>query len=242
LSSYLAVCSVYFVDTDWPEFPATALVSSAVKRHFALEEREGVRDYMRKLALTAAVSLTLAIFGPSTPALADGAIIGLMSEEDTRVLEAFDARREAAIATAMDGSNEGSTAVLRQVLAGEVLSFDDGYDPSGDWRCRYIKLGGEPALTVYGWFSCRIFDDGAGWVVQKADGSQRSMGRLYNIPREQLLYLGALYYAYEDPIWFGDDAARNQLALLSRLDDGRMRLEFPAPLVESDFDILELAP
>ena len=230
------------MDRDWLEFTATALVSGAAKRHLALEEREGVRDYMWKLVLSAAVSLTLAIFDPSTPALADGAIVGLMSEEDTRVLEAFDARREAAIATAMGVSDEGSAGVLRQVLTGEVLSFDDGYDPSGDWRCRYLKLGGDPALTVYGWFSCRIFDDGAGWVVQKTDGSQRSMGRLYNIPREQLLYLGAMYYAYEDPIWFGDDASRNQLALLSRLDDGRMRLEFPAPLVESEFDILEMAP
>jgi len=230
------------VDGDWPEFPATALVSGSAKGHFELEERDGVRGYMRKLVLSAAVSFTLAIFGPSTPALADGAIVGLMSEEDTRVLDQFDARREAVIAAAMEVSDEGSAGVLRQVLAGEVLSFDDGYDASGDWRCRYLKLGGDPALTVYGWFSCRIFDDGAGWVVQKADGSQRSMGRLYNIPREQLLYLGAMYYAYEDPIWFGDDPARNHLALLSRLDDGRMRLEFPAPLVESDFDILELAP
>jgi hypothetical protein len=142
----------------------------------------------------------------------------------------------------MEVIDEVSIEVLRQVLVGEVLSFEDGYDPSGDWRCRYIKLGGDPALTVYGWFSCRIFDDGAGWVVQKIDGSQRSMGRLYNLPQERLLYLGALHYAYEEPIWFGDDHARNQLALLSRLDDGRMRLEFPAPLVESEFDILELVP
>jgi hypothetical protein len=74
------------------------------------------------------VSLTLAIFGPSIPALADGAIVGLMSEEDTRVLDQFDARREAAIAAAMGVSDEGATGMLRQVLAGEVLSFDDGYD------------------------------------------------------------------------------------------------------------------
>lgn len=184
--------------------------------------------------------LTLLYLAP--PALGDGAIAGLMSEEDTRALEAFDVRRKAAIASAMASSDESSIGMLRQVLAGDILSFDDSYDPSGNWRCRYIKLGGDPALTVYGWFSCRIFDDGAGWVVQKVDASQRSMGRLYNIPREQLLYLGAMHYAYEDPIWFGDDPTRNQLALLSRLDDGRMRLEFPAPLVESDFDILELPP
>jgi hypothetical protein len=32
------------------------------------------------------------------------------------------------------------------------------------------------------------------------------------------------------------------MAVLTRLDDGRMRLEFPAPLAESDFDILEFMP
>ena len=197
---------------------------------------------MMKLVLSAAVSLTLAICSPAMPALADGAIVGLMSEEDTRILEEFDARREAAIAAAIDVSEEDTIAVLRQVLAGNVLSFDDGYDPSGDWRCRYIKLGGDPSVTVYGWFSCRIFDDGAGWVIQKTGGSQRSMGRLYDLPQDRLLYLGAKHYAYEPPIWFGDDPARNQVAVLTRLDDGRMRLEFPAPLVESEFDILEFAP
>jgi len=197
---------------------------------------------MMKLILSAAVLFTLAICSPAMTALADGAIVSLMSEEDTRILAEFDARREAAIATAMDVSDEVATGVLRQVLAGNVLSFDDGFDPSGDWRCRYIKLGGEPALNVYGWFSCRIFDDGAGWVIQKIDGSQRSMGRLYDLPQERLLYLGALHYAYETPNWFGDDPARDHVALLTRLDDGRMRLEFPAPVVESDFDILELTP
>jgi hypothetical protein len=197
---------------------------------------------MTKFVLSAAVSFTLAICSSAMPALADGAIVGLMSEEDTRILEEFEARREAAISAAMDVSDEVATGVLRQVLAGNVLSFDVGYDPSGDWRCRYIKLGGDPALNVYGWFSCRIFDDGAGWVIQKIDGSQRSMGRLYDLPQERLLYLGALHYAYEAPIWFGDDPARDQMALLTRLDDGRMRLEFPAPFFESDFDILELTP
>lgn len=45
--------------------------------------------------------------------------------------------------------------------------------------------------------------------------------------------------AHEAPVWFGAAPARNQMAVLTRLEDGRMRLEFPAPLVESRFDILE---
>lgn len=32
------------------------------------------------------------------------------------------------------------------------------------------------------------------------------------------------------------------MAVVSRLADGRLRLEFPAPRLESSFDILELRP
>jgi hypothetical protein len=197
----------------------------------------------QKLSVVAVIfTLVFAGLAAPVPASADGTIVGLMSELDTQILAEFDTRRSAAIDAAMNVSDEAASDTLRQVLEGTVISFTDGHDPSGDWRCRYIKLAVEPVLTIYGWFSCRIFDDGAGWVIQKLDGSQRSMGRLYDLPQENLLYLGALHYSYETPMWFGEDPSRNQLALLTRLDDGRMRLEFPAPLFESDFDILEFAP
>ena len=57
----------------------------------------------------------------------------------------------------------GDVATLDKVLAGEALPFAESFDPVGDWRCRTIKLGGAPALIVYGWFKCRISDDGSGW-------------------------------------------------------------------------------
>lgn len=176
------------------------------------------------------------------PAWSDGAIVRLMSETDTRILDEFEARRAAALARVHQAVDSAATAALDQLVSAQTLPFDDGYDPSGDWRCRYLKLGDDPALVVYDWFSCRIFDDGAGWVIWKTTGSQRSMGRLYRLTAERLLYLGALHYAGEPPLWFGQDPARNQLAVLTRLHDGRLRLEFPAPALESDFDILEFAP
>lgn len=185
------------------------------------------------------VTFLLALAATVSPAFSDGAIVGLMSEDDSRVLAEFDARREAAVSIASSGGDAAAVATLRQVLAGDALPFDDGYDPSGDWRCRFLKLGGDPALTVYGWFSCQIADDGAGWVIRKTDGSQRTMGRLYRLTADRLLYLGALHYVHEAPLRFGEDPTRNQMAVLTRLDDGRLRLEFPAPLVESRFDILE---
>jgi len=68
------------------------------------------------------------------------------------------------------------------------------------------------------------------------------MGRFYRLTEETLLYLGALHYCNASPLWFGEESSRNHIAVLTRLDDGRLRLEFPAPLAESNFDILELAP
>ena len=197
---------------------------------------------MKQWASFAMVALSLVVMALASPGWADGAIVRLMSEEDTRVLAEFDDRRAAAITLARGLPDAAAVATLEQVLAGRVLSFDDGYDPSGEWQCRYLKLGGELLLNIYGWFSCRVFDDGAGWVIEKTTGSQRSRGRLYRLTEDRLLYLGALHYAAEAPMWFGDDPARNHMAVLTRLDDGRMRLEFPAPLAESDFDILEFMP
>lgn len=199
----------------------------------------GAPKMMGEQLFCCAFALSMGLTIMAVPAFADGAIIGLMSVEDSRVLAEFDARREAAVSMASSAGDTANVATLRQVLAGQVLPFDDGYDPSGDWRCRFLKLGGDPALAVYGWFSCRIADDGAGWVIQKTDGSQRTMGRLYRLAADRLLYLGALHYAREAPIRFGEEPTRNQMAVLTRLNDGRMRLEFPAPLVESRFDILE---
>ena len=197
---------------------------------------------MRKRASAAILALSSAFLGLATMALADGAILRLMSQQDTRVLEQFDTRRAAAITLARGLPDAAAVATLERVLSGQALSFDDGYDPTGAWQCRYLKLGGELLLSIYGWFSCRLFDDGAGWVIEKTTGSQRSRGRLYRLTEDRLLYLGALHYAAEAPMWFGDDPARNHMAVLTRLDDGRMRLEFPAPLAESDFDILEFMP
>jgi hypothetical protein len=195
---------------------------------------QGLAMSHRSLLSAALLSLILA-----APALADGDIEALLSDADDRVLEEYDARRAAAL-SAVANPDAGAQAALAQALSGTVLPFDEGYDPTGDWRCRILKLGQGEMLTVYDWFACRIFDDGASWVLQKTTGSQRTMGRFYQLSEDTLLYLGALHYGYEDPLWWGDDAGRNHLAVTTRLDDGRIRLEFPAPLAESDFDILEL--
>jgi hypothetical protein len=193
---------------------------------------------MPRLPLLSAALLGLVV---GVPALADGQVVELLSDADDAVIESFDARRADALSAVAANPDAAAQAALAEALSGNVLPFDEGYDPTGDWRCRILKLGRGEMLTVYGWFACRIFDDGASWVLQKTTGSQRTMGRFYQLDADRLLYLGALHYGYEEPLWWGDDPERNHLAVAARLDDGRIRLEFPAPLAESDFDILELA-
>lgn len=218
------------------------MLSTRQRRTVSAKEKAEHARRMSKRIAAKAITIAVASWAMTHSASADGTIVALMSKQDAEVLSEFDTRRAGAIAMANSASDAAAVETLTQVLSGQVLPFDGGYDPSGYWRCRFLKLGGDPVLTVYGWFSCRIFDDGAGWVLHKATGSQRSMGRLYRLTEERLLYLGALHYAYETPIRFGDNPSRNQMAVLSRLDDGRLRLEFPEPLVESAFDILELVP
>lgn len=93
-----------------------------------------------------------------------------------------------------------------------------------------------------GCFMSSIHEVGAGWVLRKTTGSQRSMVRLYRLTWDRLSCPGALYDAYEDAVRFGDDPARNQIAVPLRPGGGRLRLEFPVPLAKSDFDMQELAP
>lgn len=74
------------------------------------------------------VTFLLALAATVSPAFSDGAIVSLMSEEDSRVLAEFDARREAAISMVGIGGGSAAVATLRQVLAGDFLPFDDGYE------------------------------------------------------------------------------------------------------------------
>lgn len=100
-------------------------------------------------AITGALALSLALAAIAPSAFADGAIVGLMSDEDREVLAEFDQRRAAAITVATAGPETVAVTTLTQVLEGQPLSFDDGYDPSAEWRCRYLKLGGDQPLKIH---------------------------------------------------------------------------------------------
>jgi hypothetical protein len=119
---------------------------------------------------------------------------------------------------------------------------------AGKWRCRTIKLGGLTPDVVYGWFNCRISHRDGGLFFEKITGSQRIAGVLY--PREEGGYvlLGALSVGNEPPHRYsgnhesaGAEATPDDaVGVLSAIGSNHARIEFPYPVQESTFDVIEL--
>lgn len=190
---------------------------------------------MRRLCIAA-----LMLVGLAGVAIADGELDARMTAADKARLAAYAATRAEAIAEAKSGGSPADIAVLEKIIATQPMSLRDGFDPTGKWKCRTIKLGGMLPLTIYDWFDCRITDDGSGWYLVKTSGSQRTSGRFYDDGDSRLVYLGALNYSREKPIDYGKDAERDQVAYVFRTGPEQLRMEFPAPKFESRLDILEL--
>ena len=190
--------------------------------------------------LTRGTILLLTLLNLASGAKADGEIDKIITAADKARLASFEAIRAEAITEAKKGGSPEDVATLDAVLAGKDLPFSEGFDLTGDWQCRTVKLGGTLPLTVYGWFKCRVSDDGSGWKLEKLTGSQRTAGTFYTDSDTRLTYLGTLYYSNEEPKKYGSDADRDQVAYVVRPDEKRVRLEFPSPKYESKLDIIEL--
>lgn len=188
-----------------------------------------------------ALALALCVQTPfASPARADGVFQKIVTPADREKLAKLNQTREQALAEARAGGVKVDLAILDQTLAGDLLSLHEGFDPAGDWRCRTLKLGKGAPIVVYGWFECRISDDGAGWFLEKRNGSQRTAGRFYDNGDKEMYYLGVFSVDGDPKINYGVSPERNQVARAVRPGPDRLRLEFPAPNVESRFDILEL--
>lgn len=182
----------------------------------------------------------LALLACAGAAHADGSLPRTITARDQQRLAGFDEARAAALAAARAGGARADVAALEAALAGGSLGFGDGYDMAGEWRCRAMKLGRAVPLVVHGWFRCVVADDGSGWRLAKTGGSQRMSGRFFTVDDRKLVYLGAMHYAAEAPSAYGRDAERDQVAIVVRPDRDRVRLEFPSPVFDSMFDILEM--
>ena len=188
---------------------------------------------MRKILLA---FITVSAF--SAASLADGTLDSILSKDDKARLADFDKTRAEALQEGLKG-DAADVEVLTKALEGEKLAIASDYDPTGTWKCRTIKAGGEfLPLTVYGWFKCRISEDSLGWKVQKISGSQRFTGYLYTKSDTELVFVGAGHVNDDPPRKYGDDPKENQVAIVSRLGKQKLVFEFPAPYYESKLDII----
>jgi hypothetical protein len=172
------------------------------------------------------------------PARADGEFDKLITSADRMHMDNYEQTRRTALEEARTGGTPEDIAILEPLLAKQPQPFS-GFDMTGSWQCRTIKAGGLSPLVVYGWFKCKVSDDGSGWMLEKVSGSQRTKGRFYDIDDKRLAYLGSFYVSGETPKAYGSGPASDQFAFAFRTGAKTFRLEFPAPHYESKLDIIE---
>ncbi|TXR50985.1 DUF4893 domain-containing protein [Phyllobacterium endophyticum] len=171
---------------------------------------------------------------------ADGAISKIITKTDQAKLDGYEENRSAAVDAARKGGAPADVKQLEEILARPRLAFSENFDMTGEWKCRTIKLGKEPALVIYQWFKCRVTDDGSGWMLEKTSGSQRTKGRFYTESDTRLTYLGVGYVSGEMPGKYGGGPDVDQTGYAYRTGKDEFHIEFPEPARESLLDILEL--
>lgn len=187
---------------------------------------------LRRLLLAACLAL------PALPALADGEVLKLMTPADKARLDDYGMTKSVAVAEANSGGAPEDVATLETILEAPSLSFA-GFDMTGSWQCRTTKVGGLGSLVIYGWFKCKVTDDGSGWRLEKLTGSQRTVGRFFDDGDKRLIYLGSFYVAGNKVLPYGSGPDSDQVGYAFRTGPASWRLELPAPRYESKLDIME---
>jgi len=127
------------------------------------------------------------------------------------------------------------------------LALDDPLPPSGDYRCRTIKMGAQTKglldYVAYPAFLCRVGVEEGLVHLAKIDGSQRPVGDIFADEPRRMIFLGAMTLGDEArPLPYGRDAERDMAGIVERVGPRRWRIVFPYPHWESTIDILELVP
>ena len=187
------------------------------------------------------------LFGAALLTLSSAAQAGWQEDAapfDVNRISKLDESRAEGLAAAQAGSD---MTTIHAVLDPAPEAIGEGA-LAGKWRCRTIKLGGLTPDVVYGWFNCRISHRDGGLFFEKITGSQRVAGMLYPRDAGGYVLLGALSVGNEPPHRYSgnhesagagatpDDA----VGVLSATGANHARIEFPYPVQESTFDVIEL--
>ncbi|RWL48024.1 MULTISPECIES: DUF4893 domain-containing protein [unclassified Mesorhizobium] len=171
------------------------------------------------------------------PAHADGEVQKLITAADKARLDKYGETRKAALDEAKAG-DPAEVKQLDELLAKPLVAFSDK-DLTGNWKCRTIKAGGISPLVIYGWFKCKVTDDGSGWRLAKISGSQRTTGRFFDDNEKRAIYLGSFSVNDDKAKPYGSGPESDQVGYAFRNSATEWRIEFPAPYYESKLDIME---
>jgi len=142
-------------------------------------------------------------------------------------------------------TGDGAAAIARDGgLFDPDRSLEQPLPPSGDYRCRTVKLGRRGAVglgyVAYPWFRCWVGERGE---FVRLDGSQRQVGRFFADTDARAVFLGTLALGDEhSPIAYARDPQRDLAGLVERIGERRWRIAFPFPAFESKLDVVEVVP
>lgn len=83
------------------------------------------------------------------------------------------------------------------LIAAEHLDFDIA-ELEGNWRVRSLQAS-ELGTIAYQYFPARIFYEARAMVFSKNSGSQRHQGMMGQLDDSTVLFIGSMYYGYEEP-------------------------------------------
>ena len=206
---------------------------------------------MRLAVLTALLSLL------AFPVLADGADAesaaidwrSQATELDRGKLDRYeDAVTKGMMESRVAGEEHGAYNELTSIMEG-TLAPADGDKLKGQWNCRTIKAGGPfVGFVVYGWFRCEVVEKEGRLFFENLTGSQRMSGFLYERDEKSWVLLAAPNEGHSGPIraysgpegGITDPQLMDEPAIAALLEDGRARIVFPWPELESTFNVLEM--
>ena len=140
---------------------------------------------------------------------------------------------------ALETAKAGGKPVGADALFDPDCALDAPLPPLGQYRCRFVKLGGAAVFAPRAWGRCAVGEGG----FAKIDGPQRPTGRLFPDGPTRGAFLGTLVLGDETrALRYGRDGARDVAGWVERIGDARWRIVLPGPRFESRLDLIELVP
>lgn len=191
--------------------------------------------------LQAFPALLVAMLCMLPPATTASPFPDMLSTADRDRLSRYEPVRRATLQHVREHADEVNAFTLNLILDGSARDIPPE-QLTGEWSCNTVRLRRtqDRPMTVSPRFRCVVTKDRRGLKLQQLTGAKRTSGVFHDIGETRLGYVGAFALDAEAaPPRYGERADRNHVGYLIPLSPTRMRLEFPSPGYDSEFDILE---